>query len=401
MWQALAKGADSTVPQMKNLCGTQPGIGQDVMTLGVCYNVLSCNGVEMSIKASIDGAGDPSSQSIHHLSTKADRLPDCDDLQGIGNTISAACPAPPAGAYVPTVCTLECAAHYNPWYKQCSAGDDIKALNRQSDDAFASFYEKCESGTAITLSGSSSGCKAHQYAFDDTVYHVAGHLQGKPYWSHRVQYFVYWSDSEGDTLSAGHSRWYLDNDTENDGYMAHSSELSGTVQSNAEPPSATWRRYDSAHQEWKDAEFSFSVDDNGNLDVTVPADDNLYDLISGKTFTRVPGTLNGKRVWTLIVYQHSLYYDETDSGLAPAWEVNFEDGGASKSVFEQLVDEAKDDTMALGIDCGNRGPEPCNDYPPLGTHDWYVFCTHGEGAEKHSITADGGSVLVVMDSSGH
>ena len=81
-------------------------------------------------------------------------------------------------------------------------------------------------GTTITLSGSSSGCKAHQYAFDDTVYHVAGHLQGKPYWSHRVQYYVYWSDEEGDNLAGGQSRWYLDDDTENDRYFAHSSTIS-------------------------------------------------------------------------------------------------------------------------------------------------------------------------------
>ena len=155
-WQQLAASADSTEAQLRNTCGEQPGGAHEVIasgaaTAGVCYHIFSCNGVEMSLKVSIDGAGDPSSQSIHHLSTKADHLPDCDDLQGIGNTFSAACPSAPAGAYVPTVCTLECAASYNPWYKQCSAGDDIKALNRQSNGAFASFYETCDSGALPLL----------------------------------------------------------------------------------------------------------------------------------------------------------------------------------------------------------------------------------------------------------
>ena len=59
------------------------------------------------------------------------------------------------------------------------------------------------------------------------------------------------------------------------------------------------------------------------------------------------------------------------------------------------------DTLDLGIECGERGPKPCTDYPPLGTHDWWVFCTSGEKAVRHSVTADGGSVLVVMDSTGH
>ena len=57
--------------------------------------------------------------------------------------------------------------------------------------------------------------------------------------------------------------------------------------------------------------------------------------------------------------------------------------------------------MDLDIECGERGPKPCTDYPPLDTHDWDAFCVHGERAVKHSITADGGSVLVVMDSTGH
>jgi len=93
------------------------------------------------------------------------------------------------------------------------------------------------------------------------VYHVAGHLQGKPYWSNRLQFFVYWSDEEGDNLPAGQSRWYLDDDTDNGGGYFAESTVSGSVQSNAEPPSGTWLVYDSAHEEWKDVEYSFS----GNL----------------------------------------------------------------------------------------------------------------------------------------
>ena len=64
--------------------------------------------------------------------------------------------------------------------------------------------------------------------------------------------------------------------------------------------------------------------------------------------------------------------------------------------------------MGIGIECGETGEGewgngiPCAEYPALGTHDWDVFCTSDvHHYEKHSITAEGGSILVVMDSAGH
>ena len=85
-----------------------------------------------------------------------------------------------------------------------------------------------------------------------------------------------------------------------------------------------------------------AVNDDGNLGVTTPSDDQRHDTFAGKVFTRLPGTLNGKRAWTLNHQQISLYYDEDDFGLHSRWKVNYEFDGASKSMFEQLVDEAED-----------------------------------------------------------
>lgn len=156
----------------------------------------------------------------------------------------------------------------------------------------------------------------------------------------------------------------MDDDTDSGGYFAHSTEISGTVRSNASPASGTWRNDDSAHEQWNDGSYSFSgepatylhrllggsrltsrllyvVSGDGNLVVTPPADDPHY-FICEHTFTRATGTLNGKRIWSLIVDQHSLYYDVDDYGIHPTWKVNVMDyRSSSANAFAQVVAEAE------------------------------------------------------------
>ena len=66
--------------------------------------------------------------------------------------------------------------------------------------------------------------------------------------------------------------------------------------------------------------------------------------------------MNGKRIWTRIIDQYSLYYDENDYGGATSWKVNFFDGSTSQDVFAGLVAEAEDGPNLLPYTCMKCAP---------------------------------------------
>jgi|EP01047_Picozoa_sp_COSAG01_P029322 hypothetical protein len=191
-------------------------------------------------------------------------LSNCDDSVAVANAINSKCPTVPLGSQnpYPSTCPVECAAAVVPWYLLCRNQDSMIDLDARTSGGLSQFVQMCDDGLTITSQATSSDdCDVSR--LDGKTYHIGGldPVSGQPYWQDTRVYFVYWSSSE-DNLDPGESRWYLDSNTDPQGYEAHSPS-STSDQSTSPMDSGVWREAPVGCGDdctWADAEYRFQVD---------------------------------------------------------------------------------------------------------------------------------------------